>query len=339
MIAAQVLPAKNPDRRARVSMPNRFQRVFVIGAYVPNGGTWMAYHVGRILERDFGVQAVAVSVGDENAEHGIHCYDLPMPQVTQRQMERDITDNDILIVNPSFSNQGFGWRLPGFKLCYVQGFNTYPLLDLRLDAYVAVSDFVAVYLRTVYALDVPVITPFINLDRLPAVPDWEQRPANLVLPYRKGIAEAWENSWQRLRDIVSRQAPHITFAEPLSNGAIAQPELLARIGTARYFVTLSAAEGFGLVPLEAMAMGTAVIGYDGYGGRQYMRSGQNCHVAPYAQIERVAALLIDAVNDPASSVRLARRGRETAAGYDYATFRAAWLAYLSRVLDMEPRRQ
>lgn len=322
-----------------MNLPARFQRAYIIGAYLPNGGTWMAYHLGRILERDFCIPATAVSVGDENAEHGIHAYDLRMPQVTQQQMERDITANDILVVNPSFSNQSFGWRLPGFKVCYVQGFNTYPLLDLRLDAYVAVSDFVATYLRTVYALDAPVIAPFINLDRLPSAPDWEQRPAHLVLPYRKGIGEAWENSWQRLRDIVATQAPHITFAEPISSGAIAQPELLARIGAVRYFVTLSAAEGFGLVPLEAMAMGTTVIGYDGYGGRQYMRPGQNCDVAPYAQIERVAQLLIDAVNDPVRSAQLAMRGRETAAAYDYATFRTAWLKYLSPILEMEPLRQ
>ncbi|MEO8802872.1 MAG: glycosyltransferase, partial [Rudaea sp.] len=250
-----------------MNTPNRFQRVYVIGAYLPNGGTWMAYHVGRILERDFGIQAFAVSVADENADHGIHAYDLRMPQITQQQMENDITAQDILIVNPSFSNQCFGWRLPGFKLCYVQGFNTYALLDMRLDAYVAVSDFVANYLRSVYALDAPVIAPFIKLDRLPTVPDWNQRPANRVLPYRKGIVEAWEHSWQRLREIVAQKAPHIEFSEPLASGAIAQSELLARIGSVRYFLTLSAAEGFGLVPLEAMAMGTTVIGYDGYGGR------------------------------------------------------------------------
>ena len=319
-----------------MSTPNRFQRVFIIGAYLPNGGTWMAYHVGRILEREFGIRAIAVSVGDEHADHGIHSYDLRMPQISQQQMESDITEDDILIVNPSFSNQCFGWRLPGFKLCYVQGFNTYPLLDLRLDAYVAVSDFVANYLRGVYALDVPVIAPFINLDKLPTVPKWEQRPANLVLPYRKGIAEAWEHSWQRLRDIVAQRAPHIEFVEPLSGGAVTQSELFARIGAVRYFLTLSAAEGFGLVPLEAMAMGTTVIGYDGYGGRHYMRPDENCRVAPYAQIEHIAAMLIDAVDNPASSARLATQGRETAAAYGYAAFRESWVAYLSRALNLVP---
>ena len=30
----------------------RFRRAYVVGAYLPNGGTYMAYHLGVILERD-----------------------------------------------------------------------------------------------------------------------------------------------------------------------------------------------------------------------------------------------------------------------------------------------
>src|SRR3569832_1099493 len=98
---------------------------------------------------------------------------------------------------------------------------------------------------------------------------------------------------------------------------------------------LSAAEGFGLVPLEAMALGTLVIGYDGFGGRQYLRSGENCLVAPYPQIDRVADLLIEAVANPARSEALAARGPGTAAAFSYAAFRRAWIREFRRVLDIE----
>ena len=61
-------------------MPEKkFERVFVIGAYLPNGGTLMAYHLGRILERDFGIPAIAVTFAGEHADLGIHAYDLRMP--------------------------------------------------------------------------------------------------------------------------------------------------------------------------------------------------------------------------------------------------------------------
>lgn len=314
----------------------RYQRVFVVGAYLPNGGTRMAYHIGRILERDFGITAIAVQIGDETPDHSIHDYDLAMPRVSLAQMEHDIRADDILIVNPSFSSHQFGWRLPGFKLCYVQGFNTYALLDRGFDHYVAVSGFVRDFLHTVYALDTRAIAPFIELERMPEVPAWEARPALRVLPYRKGIAEGWEQSFARLRAIITARAPQIEFDEPLVGAGIAQSELFARIGAARYFLTLSAAEGFGLVPLEAMALGCSVIGYDGFGGREFMRPNENCLTAPYPQIERVADMLIATANDPARSAQIARRGQETARSYTYAAFRQAWIAELRTALSIEP---
>ena len=314
----------------------RYRRAYVVGAYLPNGGTHMAYHLGRILQLDFGIAAIAVQVAAETPEHGIHAYDVPMPQVSIAQMERDIRADDILVVNPSFSPHQFGWRLPGFKLSYVQDFKTFALLDRGFDHYVAVSDFVRDFLRTVYALDVRVIPPFIDLEHLPAAHDWSQRPADLVLPYRKGMPEVWELSWQRLSATIAQRAPHIRLAEPLAATGIAQPELFAKIAQFRYFLALSAAEGFGLVPLEAMALGATVIGYDGFGGRQYMRSGENCFVAPYPQIERVAELLIGAVDDPERSVQVAQQGRETALRYSYAAFRRAWIDEFARALQLSP---
>ena len=314
----------------------RYRRVFVIGAYLPNGGTRMAYALGCILEREFGIPAVAVRVGEESPDHGIHAYDLRMPMVALEQMENEIGAEDILVVNPSFSAHQFGLRLPGFKLCYVQGFSTYALLDLRLDHYVAASDFVAAFLRHTYALQARVIAPYIELDRLPVAPAWEDRPANVVLPYRKGLAEVWEASFAHLREIVRTRAPDIEFAEALEGGGLAQSELLARLGAVRHMLTLSAAEGFGLVPLEAMAMGTLAVGYDGFGGRHYMRPGDNCLVAPYPRIEQVAEDLIAALRDPARGARIARRGCATAAAYSHAAFRRAWIEELRGALRIEP---
>jgi hypothetical protein len=307
----------------------------VIGAYLPNGGTLMAYHLGRILERDFGIRATAVTLGAEHVDLGIHNYDLRMPAITLTQLEQQITARDILIVNPSFSHYQFGWRLPGFKLSYVQDFKTFTLLDRTFDHYVAVSDFVAAFLHTVYALDVNVIAPFVTLNGLPQAPAWEQRPAQLVLPYRKGLPEVWELSFARVREVLAQRAPHITIAEPLAGG-IAQRELLERLGRVRYLLTLSAAEGFGLVPLEAMAMGTLVIGYDAFGGRHYLRDGENCHVAAYPQIDRIADYVMAAVDAPQRSAHIAQQGQATAQLYSYENFRRRWGAEFSAALGIAP---
>jgi Glycosyl transferases group 1 len=312
-----------------------FDRVFVIGAYLPNGGTWMAYHVGRILERHFDIRAMAVTLGAEGFDDGIHAYDLRMPSMTVGEMEAQVTPRDLIVVNPSFSSHQFGWRLPGTKISYVQDFKTFALLDRKIDHYIAVSDFVRDFLRTVYAIDAPVIPPFIDLDAMPPALPWSRRPAARVLPYRKGIGEVWDLSYARLREIVAARAPHIVFDEPLPSSGIAHGQLLTYLGTRRFVLSLSAAEGFGLVPLEAMAMGAAVVGYDGFSGRQYMRSGENCLVAPYPEIERVADMLIETIASPQRSEAIAQRGRETAQQYSYARFRDAWIAALSRMLAIE----
>ena len=314
---------------------SRYQRVFVVGAYLPNGGTWMAYHLGRILERDFGIPAIAVTLGGESADNGVHEYDLRMPALPVAEMERQITEHDLLLVNPSFSPHQFGWRLPGFKISYVQDFKTFVLLDRKFDHYVAVSDFVRDFLRTVYALDVNVIPPFIDTQHLPDCPPWEQRPAREVLPYRKGLPEVWDVSFARVRELLAARAPHIVLREPLPASGIAQHDLLARIGSTRYLLMLSAAEGFGLVPLEAMALGTVVAGYDAFGGRHYLRNGENCLVAPYPEIERIVTALIAAVDAPESCAALVRNGRATAAHYSYDVFRARWIAEFAKVLRME----
>src|ERR1700722_7481965 len=115
------------------------RRVFVLNAYAHNGGSYMLYHVGRVIARDFGVTTIAV-VNSEQGREGGFIYDTDMPIIGHVALEREITDDDVLIMGPSFSHRGYGWQLPGFKICYLQGFSTFRLLDARLDYFVAVSE-------------------------------------------------------------------------------------------------------------------------------------------------------------------------------------------------------
>jgi len=293
----------------------------------------MAYHLGRILHLDFGIEAISVKVGNEHVDHGVFTYDLLIPTISIDDLSRTITDEDILIVNPSFSNLLLGWKLPGFKISYVQGFTTYTILDRKFNHYVAVSQFVQQFLRAVYAIDAPVIPAFIHVDKIPVTGDWTSRPEGIVLPYQKGIPEIWDVSYRRLQELVKARKSAIVFAEPIFGGRFRpQSELLSIIGKYRYLLLLSAAEGLPLVPLEAMAMGTVVVGYDGFGGRHYLRPGVNCAVAPYADIEQVAELLIDALNSPAKTFAMSENARETAMQYSYSAFRQNWLREFSRIL-------
>ncbi len=91
------------------------------------------------------------------------------------------------------------------------------------------------------------------------------------------------------------------------------------------------------MPLEAMAMGTTVLGFDGFGGRDYMHSGVNCDVTAFADIEGVADRIVRAVTDLDYAFGLASAGQETARQrcYTYEHFRASWLAQFNRLLGRE----
>ena len=102
-------------------------------------------------------------------------------------------------------------------------------------------------------------------------------------------------------------------------------EMLERLGEVRYLLSLAVGEGFGLVPLEAMGMGTTVVGFDGFGGRDYVRHGDNCTLRAYPDIDGVADDLVRVLTDTGYAQSLARKGHETATRYTYERFRAAWI--------------
>lgn len=301
-------------------------RVYVVGAYVPNGGTYMAYRLGRMLELDFGWKGVAVNVSDPAPERAIQSYDVIFPSVSLETMGRVITSGDILIANPSFSSHQFGLRLPGRKLMYVQGFTTFGVLDCHFDHYVAVSRFVADFISNIYGLKAQVIPPFIQLEKFPPPTEWLRRPPGSILVSAKGN-DALLN---RVRELMAREAPDIRLDHVL--GSLAHADLIARLGSYRYLLSLSPAEGFGLIPLEAMAMGTTVLGFDGFGGRQYMQSGTNCLVTSYPDLGGLIHQVIAAVRDQALGQRLSKEGRVCAQAYKYSRFSAAWHGELGRFL-------
>jgi hypothetical protein len=315
-------------------MTARRRRAFIVGAYLPNGGAYMAYHIGRILHLDFQVDVAAITLGHEHARNHVFHYDPAFPTMSIEEMENTITDGDLLIANPSFSSHLFGLRLPGRKLMYVQGFNTFTLLDRGFDHYVCVSGFVAKFLAATYGIRAPIISAFIAAERFPSALPWRSRPAESILIHVKGDPNYQNIVLTRLRDAVARELPRINLDE-IINAPVTHADFVARLGTARYLVSLSAAEGFGLVPLEAMAMGTTVIGFDGFGGREYMRSGENCLVTSYPDIEGVATRLVAALRAPELADRLAERGRLTASHFTYERFRTAWCDELQRFLGAE----
>ena len=149
--------------------------------------------------------------------------------------------------------------------------------------------------------------PFISTAIVPPPSPWHERPSDSFAVLLKGPPDLQLLILDRVRQMVRRRHPTIGLDQVI-DGRIPQRDLLERIGRVRHFLSLSVAEGFGLVPLEAMAMGTTVLGFDGFGGRDYMRPGVNCAVTAYPDVEGVAEQIADMLDSPSRRGTAGRRG-------------------------------
>jgi hypothetical protein len=309
-------------------------KVFVAGALIPTGGAYMAYHLGRLLHHHFGYELIDIAIYP--VEKQIFRYDTPVRTVSIAQMEGMIGEDDLMIVNPSFSQFLFGLRLPGRKIMYIQDFRTFLLLDCHFDMYVAVSSVVSRYVHALYGITAPVIPAFIQLNRLPPARPWHERPPGSALVYMKNASQEHRILFSELTAQLKKTAPQIDLSHVLEGRNLSHTEFLQQLGSVRYFVNMSLAEGFGLVPLEAMAMGTMVTGVDGLAGRDYLRHGQNCLVGSIRDLRPLPQIIMQAFTDEALAAKCAAGGQATARLYGHAPFKAAWLRQFCEFLGVEP---
>lgn len=325
-------PAATPAETAPPA-PHRLRantpRAFVMGAYMANGGALMNYRIGRILAEDFGLQPVAV--GPEQPGSSVFAYEDAYPTMDLQEMLRALKPEDVLVASPSFSLFGFGQACQGRKLMYLQrGSDACRVLDAGYDVFVSTSRYVRDVHRAAWGIESDIIPPYLPPLDLPGVPAWEDRPEGSIYVSLKGGAEAFQPALLARLRVALPQARLVAPAEE----RLPRARLLERIAACRYFLTLAPTEGFGLMPLEAMALGCTVVGFHAFAGLDYMRDGENCAVTGFPDLAGVASRLETLRTDTAQARRLAEAGRATAADprWSPANFRAAWQAPLARLL-------
>ena len=288
----------------------------------------MAYHIGRLIQLHFGYEMVNVHIYDITTPPIFH-YETPLRTVGIRDLEREMDADDLLVVNPSFSQFLFGLRLPGRKIMYIQDFRTFLLLDCHCDLYVSVSDVVSRYVQALYDIATPIIPAFIQ-QQTPSVLPWDERPEGSALVYMKNPSREHKILLHWLKLQLQTIAPAIDLSNVLEGRGLSQQDFLQAIGQVRYFVNFSLAEGFGLVPLEAMQMGSFVTGVDGLAGRDYLRQGDNAYVGSIRDLRPLPSIIKRAFEDEALAKNCVENGKIAAARYGYEAFKTAWLAQLTR---------
>jgi Glycosyl transferases group 1 len=298
-------------------------RVFVVGAYIPRGGTYMAYHLGRILGRRLGLDPVAVRVRDETPDRGVFDYPEVFPSVAVDDLLDVAEADDLLVCNPMFSPRAFGLHFPGRTLMYVQGVNTYAVIDGFFDHHVACSRFVHDHLALHYGWDVPVIVPFVHTERIGETPPWELRAPGSVAVVTKSLGD---ELIERLHDRLAEAHPDVVVELTRLKG-IPHHTMLSELARHRYLLTLTALEGHPLMPLEGMLSGCCVVGFHGGGGLEYMRPGLNAAVVGFPRIDAVADELAELVRCPTRAAVMAAQGRADVGHQTYDAFEASWSAF------------
>lgn len=289
----------------------------------------MAYHVGRIIADRLDLQPVAVQVKHETADNGVFDYPGAFGVMPMTSLLAEATASDVLVCNPSFSDHLLGMRFPGPSLMYVQGVNTYRVIDGFFDRYVAVSGFVKSHLQLHYGWNVPVIAPFVHNDRMAAPTPWLQRPAGSVLVFPKTFGH---ELLDRVRTGLARDHPDVVASFTVIE-RMRHSDLLAAMQTHRYFLALSPLEGHPLTPIEAMLSGCCMVGFHGGGGLDFLRPGTNAATVGYPRIDAVIDDLASLIQQPARAQGLAAQGTHDVSIFDIDTFVHRWSRYVDDNLE------
>jgi hypothetical protein len=305
-------------------------KVYVVGAQIAAGGAYMAYHIGRILHAEMGYEFVNVRVQDEGAR--IFEYDIGIRTVSLESMISEAKESDILIANPSFSSMMLSLRCKAKKIMYVQDYRTYKHIDQGFDLYVSVSNVVKNCLSTIYGIQTEIIPPFIQTYEKCSPQPWIQRPTNSVFVYQKFRLPEYDIYANRLLGVLKQQFPDLELSQIYTGRSMPQSEFINQIAGHRFLLNICLGEGFGLIPLEAMSLGTIVIGTNGIAGKDYMLPGYNCFTADAIPISAISQNIRAAINLGAGLEIIASNALNTAQNYNYEKFKSAWAFQLRKII-------
>jgi glycosyltransferase involved in cell wall biosynthesis len=293
---------------------------YVIGGYIPNGGTRIAFALGEVAHEHLGMDVRIVQIAGETPSSRFQ-YKHAFPQLSLDEMKAAIRPTDLLVCNPSFSSLGLD-AISAQKVMYVQGFNTFQDIPRGFECYVAVSSYVRNFMRDAHDLDMPVVPPFIEDASVAAIDT--THPRDGVLIYIKqglvaGSVEPLVNSLAGVNYRIWTEGPNLDLRRAMRDYSV--------------FCYVSRPEGFGLAPLEAMAEGAIVVSTDTRGGRDYLLHGENAFVIPAGQSAAAAPYVRQTLANPDAAIAMRAAAQKTAEHYDWHAFSRRWAAILGQLLD------
>jgi glycosyltransferase involved in cell wall biosynthesis len=309
------------------------RRAFIVGAYRPSGGALMHYQIARLLAENLGFDVTIVTLRGERFEDGPWTKPCKFPTIALDDVQGELQRDDVYISSPVWDRNWIGATHPGPKISFVQSLSPWTVLDCAYDVYVSASSACQTLLREFWRLESRIIHPFCLTPEPTATPSWHDRPPTRVVVHGKGDEQFFREMLARIQRNVTSVVPGVQFDHLRPFGTfIPHSEVLSALDATRYLLTLSPSEGFGIVPLEAMARGVVVAGFDGIGGRDYMQPARNCECYPVSYIRTIEERLIKVLTDEAHAQSISTAAKLTPGHYSKSRFEREWLDVLSAVV-------
>jgi glycosyltransferase involved in cell wall biosynthesis len=247
-----------------------------------------------------------VTVGQEHMNFGSH-----LPGIT-RVIARHYRGLDALAVLTAGDERDYGALLRGARTRVVRIPNALPSLaggPASPDARIVVA---AGRLNRQKGFDL-LIRAFAPIAE--RHPDWQLR---IYGGGRERGALREQISAAGLYEHVFLMGPAERLGEALAQGSV--------------FALSSRFEGFGIVLLEAMSKGLAVVSFDcERGPADIVADGRDGLLVPAEDVDALSRALLTVIEDRALRVRLAAGAREKARAFDPATIGARWLALIDEL--------
>lgn len=284
----------------------------------------MAYEVAQIVAR---LIDGSVVVCDEQtaAASDNFTYSGTATFSTTAEFLEEHTADDLLVINPSFQAPLYSLKTRCRTISYVQGYKTFWHLDPCLDLYVSASRFIADCIRVNDRKETRVIHPFLPGPLPPPSLAFAEK-THLGCVNQKGNVGMSQAIGKMMRE-QSRRYPEL---DAQTEGD--RTTLLEQYARSSIFFTGVVADGFGLMPLEAMHHGCIVVGLDAHGSADYLRYGENSFCLNFERFRELPGLLDEIAGRLDTLQSISDEGRRTAAGFTYEKFEARWTEVLREFL-------
>lgn len=234
------------------------------------------------------------------------------------------------------------WRRVVFvqaSFLVVRGIGDFPdYAAIGFEAAMAVLPHVAEVVERHFAVPASVVPPLIAPYFFDAPP--APREHRILLPFKEGYRHLGIPDQDIARHLLAREAgrrPGWSFVplEGFSHRAVA--ELMQ---TSELLVNVYSHEAFNTTVPEAMAAGCVPVCYQAFGGRDFLRAGENALVFEnqqvFALVDRVCELMDHFEEHRPLLDRIRRAGRETASRFTAERTATALEAFFRQTLRLSP---